>query len=183
MAALTTSAAFICRTCAVLVTLMFLAGCGGPDKNTALSDVSQNQELKQGLREGFKGVLTEAETDCVGTKLFANKTIKVGDIMDYAKHPAGSGPVFDAYKAAFVACVDSSVKLPPKQAEGAVRDGVVAGLKTALPSLTDTQATCFLDRLYTAGIGVRELTLSGYLPDSQAALQPKLQAAAGACLR
>jgi hypothetical protein len=182
MPAWITSAATSLRTCVLVATMVLLAGCGGPDEKTTLDKVPQNEELKQDLREGFEGVLTESETDCVGTKIFANNDVKVGEVMDFAKHPTNSGPVFDVYKAAFVACVDLSAKLPPKRADGALRDSVVLGLKSALPSLTDAQATCFLDKLYADGIGVRELTLSGYLPETQTAMQPSLQAAAGACL-
>jgi hypothetical protein len=181
MTAWSRSAAFLLRAGAVVATLA-LAGCGGPDENTTLDDVPQNEEVKQQLRDGFEGVLTEAETDCVGDKIFANKDVNVGQVMDFAKNPATSGPVFDVYKAAFVACVDTATKLPPKQAEGKLREGVVTGLKTALPSLTDAQATCFLDKLYADGIGVRQLTLSGYLPETLTAIQPSIEAAAGACL-
>jgi hypothetical protein len=171
------------RTAVVVAALVLLAGCGGPDKNTTLNDVPKKDELKKDLREGFAGVLTNAESDCVGDKILANKTVKVGDVLAFAKHPSGSGPVFDVYKAAFVACVDPNTKLPPKKAEGDLRNSVVLGLRSAIPTLTDAQADCLLDRLYADGIGVRELTLSGYIPSTLTSLQGKMQAAAGACLR
>jgi hypothetical protein len=182
MTSKTMSVALIVRRACVIATVALLAGCGGGvDKDTTLDEVPQNKELKQSLREGFKGVLTEKETDCVGPKIFANKDLDVGQVLDFAKHPSQSGPVFEAYKAAFVACVDPSVKLPPTRVEGPVRQGVITGFKAAIPSLTDTQATCLIDRLYDAGIGVRELVLAGYLPETLDAMQPKIESAAGPC--
>lgn len=167
---------------AVLAAFVLVA-CGGVDKNTTLDKIPRNEAFKKGLGEGFAGVLTDAEINCVGSKVFSRPDISVGDIEAFAKHPVTSGPVFENYKAAFVACVDLTVKLAPKRPEGAVRDGTIAGLRSAAPDLTDAQADCIIEHLFVDGIGVREIVLAGYLPNQQAALVPKAQAAGAACLR
>jgi hypothetical protein len=145
--------------------------------------VKQDEQLKAGLREGFSGVLTDAEVDCVTKEVFSHKDVEVGQLIDFAAHPRQSGPVFDVYKAAFQACADTSAALPPKKPEGELRDSVIAGFRSVIPQLTDEQADCLIDRLYDQGVGVREMALSGYIEAELTKIQPKVAAVGQECLQ
>jgi len=164
--------------CIAVVVAGLLAGCASGDD----VDASDPEERQEAIATIFDDVLTAAEAQCFGDLVFADEAVDAEAVLAFAEEPEPDGPLFDLYREGFAACFDPTVPLPPVAAEGDLRDGVIAGIRSTIADVTDDEATCLLDALLELGVGVRELTAAGYVPAQAEVLQSAFASAATTCL-
>ena len=157
---------------------ILVAGCG----DEAAADLDDPESRRDAITDQFEGVLTTTEASCVADSVFADEAQDPQEVFDFIERPEPDSPIFALVSTAFADCVDPATPLPPTPAEGGLRDGVEAGILATLPQLTDDEVNCIIDALLELGVGVRELTIAGYLPDQAAVLQNAFSSAGTTCL-